>query len=239
MEERNIDNAEEAVESVTTSQATQDTDTPLDKNIRLMSPTQMVLRRFFRSKLSIIGLIMVIGLFLFSFLGPVFYTQWGETQPDATGKINYTQTTVTYTDADGNEYSIKQCQEHIVTHDEGNISAVHSVQGDVTDTGKVKHLLGDNSTRKQTGKKSREGSNDGDKSVSECVLVYNFGFGKALCTCGAYVVGVKDLEHIRSCHSHSSAYTQNYDGKYGYEHMHKVVRQQGKTCGRATGVNQS
>ena len=108
MEERTIDNAEEAVESVTTSQATQDTDTPLDKNIRLMSPTQMVLRRFFRSKLSIIGLIMVIGLFLFSFLGPVFYTQWGETQPDATGKINYTQTTVTYTDADGNEYSIKQ-----------------------------------------------------------------------------------------------------------------------------------
>ena len=108
MEERNIDTAEEAVESVTTSQATQDTDTPLDKNVRLMSPTQMVLRRFFRSKLSIIGLIMVIGLFLFSFLGPVFYTQWGETEPDATGKINYTQTTVTYTDADGNEYSIKQ-----------------------------------------------------------------------------------------------------------------------------------
>ena len=52
-----------------------DTEVPLDKNVRLMSPTRMVVRRFFRSKLSILGLIMVIGLFLFSFLGPVVYTQ--------------------------------------------------------------------------------------------------------------------------------------------------------------------
>ena len=27
----------------------------LDRNVRLMSPTQMVVRRFFRSKLSILG----------------------------------------------------------------------------------------------------------------------------------------------------------------------------------------
>ena len=50
------------------SQETVDTEIPLDKNVRLMSPTQMLVRRFFRSKLSIIGLIMVIGLFMFSFL---------------------------------------------------------------------------------------------------------------------------------------------------------------------------
>ena len=46
---------------------------PLDKNIKLMSPTRMVVRRFFRSKLSVIGLIMVVGLFVFSFLGPYVY----------------------------------------------------------------------------------------------------------------------------------------------------------------------
>ena len=46
---------------------TVDTEAPLDKNVRLMSPTRMVVRRFFRSKLSILGLIMVIGLFIFSF----------------------------------------------------------------------------------------------------------------------------------------------------------------------------
>ena len=38
-----------------------DTETPLDKNVRLMSPNQMLIRRFFRSKLSILGLIMVVG----------------------------------------------------------------------------------------------------------------------------------------------------------------------------------
>lgn len=39
---------------------------------KILSPTQMVLKRFFRSKLSVIGLSMIIGLFLFSFVGPLF-----------------------------------------------------------------------------------------------------------------------------------------------------------------------
>lgn len=47
-----------------------------------MSPLRLVLRRFFRSKLSIVGMIMVIALFIFSFLGPVIYSNWGETQVD-------------------------------------------------------------------------------------------------------------------------------------------------------------
>ena len=42
-----------------------DSEKPLDKNVRLLSPTRMVLRRFFRSKLSIIGLIMIVALLLF------------------------------------------------------------------------------------------------------------------------------------------------------------------------------
>ena len=78
------------------SQETVDTELPLDKNVRLMSPTQMLLRRFFRSKLSIIGLVMVIGLFVFSFLGPLVYTQWGETDLDESGKLEYTTATTTY-----------------------------------------------------------------------------------------------------------------------------------------------
>ena len=45
----------------------------LERNVKLMSPARMVVRRFFRSKLSILGLIMVVGLFLFSFLGPYIY----------------------------------------------------------------------------------------------------------------------------------------------------------------------
>ena len=97
-----------------------DTEEPLDKNVRLMSPTRMVVRRFFRSRLSIIGLIMVIGLFIFSFLGPVFLadttdgytddTKWGEIELDESGKTQYATSTSTYT-VDGVEYTIRQSTE--------------------------------------------------------------------------------------------------------------------------------
>ena len=87
-----------------------DTEEPLDKNVRLMSPTRMVVRRFFRSKLSILGLIMVIGLFLFSFLGPVLYTQWGEIELDESGKTEYAIASTTYT-VNGQEYTLRQTTE--------------------------------------------------------------------------------------------------------------------------------
>ena len=85
-----------------------DTEAPLDKNLRLMSPTRMVVRRFFRSKLSIIGLVMVISLFIFSFLGPVLYNTWGEIELDETGKTQYATSTFTYVDENGNEVTINQ-----------------------------------------------------------------------------------------------------------------------------------
>jgi hypothetical protein len=50
-----------------------------------MSPIQLIFRRFFRSKLSIVGLLMIVFLFAFSFLGPVIYTrvnEWGEATVD-------------------------------------------------------------------------------------------------------------------------------------------------------------
>ena len=102
---------------------------PLDKNLRLMSPTMMVVRRFFRSKLSIIGLIMVIGLFLFRFVGPLFLSElptmnemgrpdyianngkWGETELDDSGKVIIgTAQHITYT-IDGVEYTMNQTYE--------------------------------------------------------------------------------------------------------------------------------
>ena len=87
-----------------------DTDEPLDKNVRMMSPTRMVVRRFFRSKLSILGLVMVIGLFVFSFFGPMIYTQWGEIELDESGKTEYAISESTYT-VDGVEYTVRQTTE--------------------------------------------------------------------------------------------------------------------------------
>lgn len=88
----------------------EDTEVPLDKNVKLMSPTRMVVRRFFRSKLSLIGLVMVISLFLFSFLGPVVYTEWGEIEVDRSGKTDYAASETTYT-VDGVEYTLRQSVE--------------------------------------------------------------------------------------------------------------------------------
>ncbi len=100
MEEKNLEMGAEV----------EDTEVPLDKNVRLMSPTMMVVRRFFRSKLSIVGLVMVIGLFLFSFVGPLVYTEWGETELDESGKFEYAVSETTYT-VNGVEYTLKQVTE--------------------------------------------------------------------------------------------------------------------------------
>ena len=125
---------EEAASEKVLPSDTQDTEVPLDKNVRLMSPTRMVVRRFFRSKLSVIGLIMIISLFLFSFVGPLFVAdpgktehtdssgnvtvgydstdgKWGETELDTSGKIEYTVSEITLKDDNGNEYTVRQVTE--------------------------------------------------------------------------------------------------------------------------------
>ena len=100
-----------------------DTEVPLDKNLKMMSPGMMVVSRFFSSRLSIVGLIMVISLFLFSFIGPLFVAdttsdysndnKWGETELDRSGKIEYSVNTTTFT-VNGVEYTIKQTTEKAV-----------------------------------------------------------------------------------------------------------------------------
>ena len=88
----------------------QEADEPLDRNVRLMSPTQMVLRRFFRSKLSVIGIIMLVSLFLFCFLGPVVYNKWGEIEVDQSPIVEYTSKTIEY-EKDGKTHTIYQITE--------------------------------------------------------------------------------------------------------------------------------
>ena len=94
-ENKQFENVAEETENVEVaegevSSTVADTETPLDKNVRLMSPGRMLLRRFFRSKLSITGLIMLISLFVFCWAGPVVYQRWGEIETDYTGSLEYT-----------------------------------------------------------------------------------------------------------------------------------------------------
>lgn len=80
----------------------------LNERTKVLSPWMTVLKRFFRSKLSVIGLVVIVLLFLFSFVGPLF-SQWsagGGTAIDTTAsriienfssrEIEYTVNGVTY-----------------------------------------------------------------------------------------------------------------------------------------------
>ncbi len=53
----------------------------LNDRVKVLSPGKTVAKRFFRSKLSVIGLSILIFLFAFSFLGPLF-SQWDEREVD-------------------------------------------------------------------------------------------------------------------------------------------------------------
>jgi len=53
----------------------------VQNKVKVISPGRMVMKRFFRSKLSLVSLGFLVFLFLFSFIGP-FLTYWDEYQPD-------------------------------------------------------------------------------------------------------------------------------------------------------------
>lgn len=84
--EEEVDNEELKIES--------------NQHYKDMSPMKLVLRRFFRSRLSVVGLITLIALFAFSFLGPLIMEgledlgvvkhAWGEIEvDDANGVLQF------------------------------------------------------------------------------------------------------------------------------------------------------
>ena len=79
----------------------------LTDRVRVLSPGMLVAKRFFRSKLSVIGLVTLVILFLFSFIGPLFspWSDAGEKVKDiAPGKDKVTVTRIDYV-IDGETYS--------------------------------------------------------------------------------------------------------------------------------------
>ena len=81
------------------------------RRIKVLSPGMLVAKRFFRNKLALIGLVILVVMFIFSFLGPllspytetqVFYTQ-SEISKDYAGAIINNE--LRYTVADGQKFS--------------------------------------------------------------------------------------------------------------------------------------
>ena len=49
------------------------------RRIKVMSPGMLVFKRFIRNKLAVIGLVIIVSMFLFAFLGP-FLSPYSQTQ---------------------------------------------------------------------------------------------------------------------------------------------------------------
>ncbi len=77
-----------------------------EETYKEMSPARLVLRRFFRSKLSIVGLIMIVALFTFAFLGPVIYNKWGEVEQDYTESVSEIINQYEITDENGEKITV-------------------------------------------------------------------------------------------------------------------------------------
>ena len=105
-------------------------ETVFEDTYKEMSPVQLVMRRFFRSKLSIVGLVMIVFLFVFSFLGPVIYSRWGEETVDHTPVINTIYNTYETKNAAGGTVTVIEVLEH------------ESGTNSYADPGKDGHLLG-------------------------------------------------------------------------------------------------
>lgn len=79
----------------------------LTERAKVLSPGKTVAKRFFRSKLSVIGLVTLILLFAFAFIGPLF-SKWsannGTVLDYSNPTTNSTYITITFTGPDGNTY---------------------------------------------------------------------------------------------------------------------------------------
>lgn len=80
----------------------------IDANAKTLSPFMLVLKRFFRSKLSVLGLTMIIVLFVFAFAGPLIFNRWGEIQSDYSGKEEILASVIDSTADNGESTQIVQ-----------------------------------------------------------------------------------------------------------------------------------
>ena len=135
MEEEKKNLAEELSENATKTMQEDLHGENLHDRVKVLSPGMMVMKRFFRSKLSMVGLITLIVLFVFSFVGPLF-SPWSandgkvpDTNPENI-KALVVSLPIEYVGEDGVIY---------VTYDITiNDELTKNVKGDIT----WEHLLG-------------------------------------------------------------------------------------------------
>lgn len=116
------------VQPVLPPETPQEEESIADK-VRIISPARLVLKRFFRSKLSIVGLCMFLFLLLFSFLGPVF-VPWSETEVDYSGSHNVTIVSVEAKDENGETFTVYMVEEYTGTINSHASAFTYSNEGE-------------------------------------------------------------------------------------------------------------
>lgn len=111
MEEKDKDLIQEASENNATMQEQMEEEREfLSDKAKIMSPGRVVAKRFFRSKLSVIGLVILITLYVLSFIGPLF-TGYHYSEIDQNpGIVKYTTEHIS-----GEDYDYWQVLEDIPT----------------------------------------------------------------------------------------------------------------------------
>ena len=103
-ENKNPDSAEETVTIPESPISSNEEAVSIADSVKTLSPAQMVIKRFFRSKLSMVGLVTLLVLFIFSFIGPELKFLpfiWGETELDKNpGKTVVTEKQISYSYTD-------------------------------------------------------------------------------------------------------------------------------------------
>ena len=99
-------NGETEAEKIAAEEVKAETEVKELETYKEMSPFRLVMRRFFRSKLSIIGLVMIAFLFALCFIGPLCYTRWKDGKNDMRDERPIAEENAfvrSYDDIDGNE----------------------------------------------------------------------------------------------------------------------------------------
>lgn len=97
----------------------------LSDRVKVLSPGMTVAKRFFRSKLSVIGLAIIIALFLFSFVGPLF-SPWGSEEVDYNGQLQISGSSFTYVDSNGETHEVYEITYNTPDRNKkGGISPTH------------------------------------------------------------------------------------------------------------------
>lgn len=139
--ENSIVNNEELGEETTTlseAESEANADGSAEVSYKEMSPLRLVVRRFFRSRLSIVGLVMIFALVAFCVFGPLIYnsgsklfTGWDETQMDETPTTTVFQKSYVTKDENGNEITIYEETEYTSnTNDYASPSKIHPLGTD-------------------------------------------------------------------------------------------------------------